>query len=259
MMVDVQAVLIDIDGVLTVSWKALPGTVEALRQLRHAGLAVRLLTNTTSRTRAEIAELLTAAGFDVDTGSILTAPAATAGYLAEHHPGAKCLLLNSGDIADDLAGVVLDGSEPDVVVIGGAGPEFSYEALDSAFRRLRAGAPLVAMHRNRYWRTDEGLRLDSGAFVAGLEHAAEVQAVVVGKPAPEFFGAALRSVGVAAADAVMVGDDIESDVLGAQHAGITGVLVRTGKYDAAAVEAAAGAPDHVLDSFAEVPALLGVG
>ncbi len=253
-----RAVLIDIDGVLTVSWQALPGAVRALRQIQDAGSAVRLLTNTTSHTRAEIGELLTDAGFDVDADSILTAPAATAAYLAEHHPGARCLLLNSGDISVDLGDMVLDDSEPDVVVIGGAGREFSYEALDRAFRRLRAGAPLVAMHRNRYWRTDEGLRLDSGAFVAGLEHAAEVAAVVVGKPAPEFFAAALRSADVAAGDAVMVGDDIESDVLGAQHAGITGVLVRTGKYDSDAVEAAPGDPDHVLDSFADLPTLLGL-
>lgn len=181
-------------------------------QVYDAGLAVRLLTNPTSRTRAEIGELLTGAGFDVDSGSILTAPTATAAYLAELHPGTRCLLLNSGDISDDLGDVVLDDAEPDVVVIGGGGPEFSYEALDRAFRLLHRGVPLVTMHRNRYWRTDEGLRLDSGAFVAGLEHAADVQAVVVGKPAPEFFATALRSAGVAAADAVMVGDDIDSDV-----------------------------------------------
>lgn len=254
----VRAVLIDIDGVLTVSWEALPGTVDALRQVQDAGLAVRLLTNTTSHTRAEIAGLLSSAGFDVGTRSIQTAAVATAAYLAEHHRGAPCLLLNSGDIADDLAGVVLDEAAAEVVVVGGAGPEFSYEALNLAFRRLQAGAALVAMHRNRYWRTDQGLRLDSGAFVTGLEHAAAAQAVVVGKPAPEFFTAALRSVGVPATDAVMVGDDIESDILGAQHAGIVGVLVRTGKYDPDAIEATPGEPDHVLDSFADLPALLGL-
>lgn len=255
----VQAVLIDIDGVLTVSWEPVPGAAEALARIQRAGLGTRLVTNTTSRTRAQIAELLGRAGFEVDASTILTAPAATAAYLAEHCPGARCLLLNSGDIREDLGDVEFVEVTPDVVVVGGAGPEFSYQALDRAFGHLFRGVPLIAMHRNRYWRTDQGLRLDSGAFVEGLERAADVRAVVVGKPAAEFFATALRALDAPAAAAVMVGDDIESDVLGAQDSGITGVLVRTGKYDEATVEAAPGRPDHVLGSFADLPALLGVG
>lgn len=260
----VQAVLIDIDGVLTVSWEPIPGAADALARIRQAGLATTLVTNTTSRTRKQIAGLLGRAGFEVDADAILTAPAATAAYLAEHHPGARCLLLNSGDVREDLGdGEFVDpedgDTDPDVVVVGGAGPEFSYPALDRAFGYLKQGVPLVAMHRNWYWRTAQGLRLDSGAFVAGLELAADVRGVVVGKPAPEFFAAALRAAGSPAAAAVMVGDDIESDVLGAQESGITGVLVRTGKYDQATVDAAPGRPDHVLDSFAELPALLEAG
>ncbi|HEU0087194.1 MAG TPA: TIGR01458 family HAD-type hydrolase [Pseudonocardiaceae bacterium] len=238
---------------------AAAGAVEALARIRAAGLETVLVTNTTSRTRAEIAELLDRGGFEVEAGSILTAPAATAAYLAEHHPGARCLVLNSGDITEDLGDLELADTDPDVVVLGGAGPEFSYQAVEHAFRYLQQGTPLVAMHRNRYWRTDEGLRLDSGAFVTGLEYAADVRAVLVGKPAPEFFAVALRSACVPAEAAVMVGDDIESDVLGAQHCDITGVLVRTGKYDDATVATAPGSPDHVLDSFADLPTLLGLG
>ncbi|MEU1258158.1 HAD-IIA family hydrolase [Streptomyces chartreusis] len=259
----VRAVLIDIDGVLTVSWQPLPGTVEALREIRGAGLAVALVTNTTSRTRASIARTLADAGFPVSADDILTAPAVTAAHLAEHYPGARCVLLNSGDIAEDLSGVTLvdedrgDGGEPpDVVVVGGAGPEFGYEALDRAFGHLQRGARLVAMHRNLYWRTDRGLRLDTGAFLAGLEKAAQVEAEITGKPSPAFFEAALAHVGVGADEAVMVGDDIESDVLAAQRAGVTGVLVRTGKYLPRTHRDASGTPDHVIDSFADLPALL---
>ncbi|WP_460071314.1 HAD-IIA family hydrolase [Streptomyces sp. YKOK-I1] len=254
----VRAVLIDIDGVLTVSWKPLPGTVEALRTLREAGLGVALVTNTTSRTRASIARTLADAGFPVTADDILTAPAVTASYLAEHHPGARCALLNSGDIEEDLEGVMLVDQDVEVVVVGGAGPEFGYAALDRAFGHLQRGARLVAMHRNLYWRTDAGLRLDSGAFVTGLEAAARVEAEVTGKPSPAFFAAALRRLGADAGTALMVGDDIESDVLAAQRAGITGVLVRTGKYLPQTHRAASGAPDHVVDSFADLPRLLGL-
>ncbi|MFF1657937.1 TIGR01458 family HAD-type hydrolase [Streptomyces sp. NPDC058255] len=262
-MQSVRAVLIDIDGVLTVSWKPLPGAVEALRRIRASGLGVALVTNTTSRTRASIAATLSAAGFPVDAEDILTAPAVTAAYLAERRPGARCALLNSGDIAEDLAGVALvDEADteavPDVVVVGGAGPEFDYAALNRAFGHLQRGARLIAMHRNLYWRTDRGLQLDAGAFLLGLERAARTEAEITGKPAPAFFETALTRLGVGPGEALMVGDDIESDVLAAQRTGITGVLVKTGKYLPESHRAANGEPDHVLDSFADLPDLLEV-
>ncbi|MFJ3617218.1 HAD-IIA family hydrolase [Streptomyces iakyrus] len=260
-MESVRAVLIDVDGVLTVSWRPLPGAVEALREVREAGFGVLLVTNTTSRTRASIAGTLAEAGFQVAAGDILTAPAATAAYLDEHCPGARCALLNNGDIAEDLDGVTVVGvgdteTVPDVVLVGGAGPEFGYAELDRAFGHLQRGARLVAMHRNLYWRTAEGLRLDSGAFLAGLERAARVEAEITGKPSRAFFAAALARLGVGAEEAVMVGDDVESDVLAAQRAGVTGVLVRTGKFQPETLRDADGTPDHVIDSFADLPALL---
>ncbi|MEY9996159.1 HAD superfamily hydrolase (TIGR01458 family) [Streptomyces sp. V4I8] len=264
----VRGVLIDIDGVLTVSWEPLPGAVEALREIREAGLGVALVTNTTSRTRASIARTLADAGFPVSAEDILTAPAVTAAYLAEHCPGARCVLLNSGDIAEDLGGVTVvgvdvdegegegDGSVPDVVVVGGAGPEFGYAALNRAFGHLQRGARLVAMHRNLYWRTEDGLQLDTGAFLVGLERAARVEAEITGKPSAAFFEAALAHVGVAADEALMVGDDVETDVLAAQRAEVRGVLVRTGKYLPETHRDASGTPDHVIGSFADLPALL---
>ncbi|MFF1719212.1 HAD-IIA family hydrolase [Streptomyces sviceus] len=259
-MASVRAVLIDIDGVLTLSWEPLPGAVAALREVREAGFGVALVTNTTSRTRASIAAVLEGAGFPVRAEDILTAPAVTASYLAEHCPGARCTLLNSGDIAEDLAGVTLVGGEAEdveVVVLGGAGPEFGYTALNHAFGQLQRGARLVAMHRNLYWRTEDGLQLDAGAFLAGLERAARIEAVVTGKPSPAFFEAALARLGVRADEALMVGDDIESDVLAAQRAGLTGVLVKTGKYLPETHRSASGTPDHVIESFTDLPALLG--
>jgi HAD superfamily hydrolase (TIGR01458 family) len=251
-------VLIDIDGVLTVSWKPLPGAVEALRAVREAGLGVVLVTNTTSRCRASVAGSLADAGFPVAAEDVLTAPAATAAHLA----GARVALLNSGDIGADLEGITLVdecGDEvPDVVLLGGAGPEFGYEALNRAFGRLQRGARLVAMHRNLYWRTDEGLQLDAGAFLAGLEAAAGLEAEVTGKPSRAFFEAALGRLGTGPEQALMIGDDVEYDVLAAQRLGITGVLVRTGKFQPQTLERASGRPDHVLDSFADLPALLGL-
>lgn len=263
----IGAALIDIDGVLTVSWKALPGAVEAMERLRAAGLPLLLVTNTTSRTRAAVAGRLAREGFPVGADDILTAPTATAAYLRAHHPEARCLLISSGEVAADLAGVRLvdeaaEGaagrSAPEVIVLGGAGPEFGYPALNRAFRHLQRGARLVAMHRNLYWRTADGFDLDTGAFLPGLEQAAGVTATVTGKPSPAFFDTALAHLGVPASQALMIGDDIESDVLAAQRRGITGVLVKTGKYLPQTHRAADGTPDQVLDSFADLPGLLGI-
>jgi HAD superfamily hydrolase (TIGR01458 family) len=264
----VRAVLIDIDGVLTVSWKPLPGAVDVIRALRAAEVPFALVTNTTSRTRARIAATLADAGFPVGPDDVVGAPAATAAHLRENHPGAACVLLSSGDVADDLEGVRLvgpDADDVDVVVLGGAGPEFSYEALDAVYQHLQHGAALVAMHRNLYWRTDAGLQLDAGAFLLGLEKAADTEAVVLGKPSGAFFAAALSLLGVGRSEAVMVGDDLEADVLGAQHAGIAGVLVRTGKYSEKDEEGSQEGdgrgderPQHVVDSIADLPALLGL-
>jgi HAD superfamily hydrolase (TIGR01458 family) len=242
------------------SWRSLPGAPGALQRLRDAGVAIALITNTTSRSRRSIAEALNDAGFAVRVDEILTAPALTAAYLRDHHPGARCLLLNSGDLGGDLEGVTI--AEPDgpvdVVVMGGAGPEFGYDALNHAFQRALDGVPVVAMHENLYWRTADGFQLDGGAYVRAIEHAAGVQAVVIGKPAPACFQTALRALGVPAKEAVMVGDDLDADVLSAQAAGLTGVLVRTGKFRAETLAGSAAQPDHVLDSFADLPGLLGL-
>jgi HAD superfamily hydrolase (TIGR01458 family) len=222
---------------------------------------VRFLTNTTSRTRAAITEGLQAAGFEVSPDEVITATAAAADHLGAHHPGARCLLLNSGAIEEDLEGVHLvgDGAAPDevdVVVVGGAGPEFTYDAMNRALACLLAGASLVAAHRNRMWRTASGLQLDAGPYVDLLEQAAGVRATVVGKPAPAMFDAALTSLGATVGEAIMVGDDLDSDTRGAQAHGITGVQVRTGKFREEQLHDGGVAPDAVIDSLADLPAWL---
>jgi HAD superfamily hydrolase (TIGR01458 family) len=253
-----QAVLLDIDGVLTVSWRALSGAIEAVAELRAAGYRLRFVTNTTSRARQVLSETLVQAGFDIEPDEIFTAAAATAAYLRHAHSGARCFLLTSGEIGPDFDGIALTGpGEPaDVVVIGGAGIEFGYDALNHVFRLLQSGAPLVAMHRNIYWQTKDGLSLDAGPYILGLEQAADVRATVVGKPARAFYDQALADLGVSTDSAVMVGDDIEADVRGAKEAGIAGILVRTGKFREIDLESPAVAPDAVLDSIAALPGWL---
>ena len=256
---DIDGLLVDIDGVLTVSWEPIDGASDALAAVRRSGLPLRFATNTTTRTRAEVADLLTEAGMPTSVDEILTAPAATAAHLRRHHPGARVFLLNTGDLTADLQGIdLVEGGPADVVVIGGAGVDFTHQQLNEAFRLILDGAAFVAMHRNLYWRTRRGLELDTGAYVQALQAASGVEPVVLGKPSPDFFAAGVGDLGCETDRVAMIGDDLDNDVLGAQHAGLCGVLVRTGKFRPEVLEASVERPDVVIGSFAELPALLGL-
>src|SRR6476660_1316247 len=250
---DIEGLLLDIDGVLAVSWEPLPGAVQAMASLRAEGIPIRLITNTTTHARRDLAATLREAGFEVDEEEVVTAVTATASYLQEHHPGRRAFVLPDGAPREDRAGVPIAGApqEADVIVIGGASDAFTYQTMNGIFRRLMEGVPLIGMHRNLYWKTSEGWELDGGAYIAGLEEATGTNAVICGKPARTYFESALALLGVPAARAAMVGDDVTNDIEGARAAGLTGVLVRTGKFREA--DLVKGSPDVVLDSLADVP------
>jgi len=253
--VPVRAVLLDLDGVLYVEDEPVPGAVEAVEALRDAGLALRFVTNTTSRPRGAILDRLQRLGFAVADKELLT-PAVLAVQLCRQRGHRRVALLVRDDVREDFAGLEAAEGGVDAVIVGDMGDGFDYALLNGAFRQLMDGAELIALQRNRYWMTPDGLALDVGPFVAALEYAARTEAVVVGKPAPAFFATALADVGVEPADAVMVGDDVESDIGGALGAGLAAVLVRTGKFREDAVRDSGIEPTAIADSIAEVPALV---
>jgi HAD superfamily hydrolase (TIGR01458 family) len=253
------AILLDIDGVLHVSGEPIAGAGEAVAALRADGHRLRFVTNNTTRSRERLAGELRALGIRVDAAEVTTTALAAAALLE----GKRVLALTVAAVRDDLDArleLVEDGA--DVVLVGGAdetdesGRVFSYENLNGAFAALEDGASLVCLHRNRWWQTSRGPLLDSGAFVAGLEYAAGVEAELVGKPSRAYFESALAELGADSSDAVMVGDDVEADIGGAKAAGLRAVLVRTGKFRESALSAAEPQPDAVLDSIADVPGFL---
>jgi HAD superfamily hydrolase (TIGR01458 family) len=252
-----SGVLIDVDGVLVVSWDPLPGAAECLAWLRESGFRFRLVTNSSSKTRREIAESLDRVGMPVDPADISTAVTSAAEHLSAHHPGMPCLVVNEGSVDEDLVGVrqVSDPLSAGVVLLGGAGPSLVYRDLNAVFRLASEGIPVVALHRNTRYQTADGPALDMGAFIPGLEAAAGIQVPVLGKPSRLFFEAALKELGVRPAEAAMVGDDVEADVRGAQDLGVTGVLVRTGKFRARDLRGDPP-PDHVIEDIGRLPELL---
>jgi HAD superfamily hydrolase (TIGR01458 family) len=196
-----------------------------------------------------------AMGFEFEDEELQTTGSVAAAALR----GKRVLALTMPGILDDLDGLQLIGMNADAVLIGGAdegeetGRIFSYLNLNRAFLELEAGADLYCLHKNRWWQTADGPRLDAGAFVAGLEYAAGVEATVLGKPSAAYFGAALEAIDGSPELTWMVGDDVEDDVIGAQRHGMKTILVRTGKFRPDAVEGSPATPDGIVSSIAQVP------
>ena len=249
------AILLDVDGVLYVSGEPIPGGAEAIARLREAGHRLRFVTNNTTRARSQLADELRAIGVELEDDELQTTPYAAALALK----GRRVLAMTMAAILDDLEGVELVGEEADAVLLGGADETsetnrvFSYMNLARAFAELDAGAELYCLHRNRWWQTSRGPLLDAGAFVAGLEYAAGVQATLLGKPSPSYFATALAALDADAEMTWMVGDDIEADVGGAKGVGMHAVLVRTGKFRPDAVEDARVRPEGIISSIAALP------
>lgn len=252
----IDAILFDMDGVWFVGEAPVPGAAEALARVRERGLPCRFITNTTTATRDALAGKMRRLGLPVDAVEIINAPRATSLYLASLGNPSCHLLVHDDARADLSCTLAAPGERPDVVVVGDIGERWSYPILNEAFRMLVEGASLVAMHKGRYWQVEDGLALDIGAFVAALEYASGKEAVLVGKPSPTIFRSALDDLDVEPGRAVMVGDDVHSDVGGAQAVGIGGVLVRTGKYRDDLVARAGVTPDLVVDSVAALGNLL---
>jgi HAD superfamily hydrolase (TIGR01458 family) len=246
----IGGLLLDLDGTLYVGEEPVEGAREAVKRLWSSGLSLRFVTNTTRKPRRAVREHLRSLGFEVEEAGIFTPARAAARLIGDR----SCFPLVDESLLEDLRDITFDKERPDYVLIGDLGEGFTYDRLNAAFRRLTDGAQLLALQKNRYWRTREGLSLDAGPFVAALEYASGKNAAIVGKPEPSFFRLALEDMGLRPNEVAMVGDDAEADVAGAQAAGLIGIQVRTGKYRLDTE----GAPDLLLGSIAELPEVLGL-
>ena len=271
----VRALLLDMDGVVVLKGAPLPGAAEAIRALSRRGTPFRVLTNSSLWSRDSLSGLLAKAGIEIEPAAIVTALSASAALTRRRWPGRPLYVLAAPDALREFDGQRLltdeeaaAGGPASAVVVGDAGAGFTWSRLNAAFRLVRGGARLVAMHRNPWWLTPDGVTLDSGAFVRALEFATGRRAFLVGKPAGAFFEAACASLGVTGGsgdhgrDAVlMVGDDLRSDVAGAKRLGLRAAFVLSGKHgpaDLAAARARGASllPDVVAGSLAEVVAAL---
>jgi HAD superfamily hydrolase (TIGR01458 family) len=253
----IEGALLDIDGTILESERAVPGAADALRALKGKGLPVLFATNMSRKSRAAVAASLRNAGIDAQDREILSSVFAAATRLEEDGIRRVMPLLAPAAL-DDLRAFEITEDHPEAVLVGDMGSLISFDLLNRAFLNLRAGARLIAAQKNRFWKSERGIQIDAGAFVAALEFAADVTAEVVGKPAPAFFRAAASILAKNVERLVMVGDSLDADIAGGRAAGMKTVLVRTGLYDERKLQSTSPRerPDFVIDSVRDLPKLL---
>lgn len=251
-----QAILFDLDGVLYEGDKAIDGAVEAVRWFQQKGIPHLFLTNTSSRPRAALVEKLAGFGIDSHEQDFLTPPAAAVEWLKHHVDHAISLFVADATRSEFSRFHTSDNPDDtiDAVVIGDLAEGWDFATLNRAFRILMRNpqAHLIALGMTRYWKAPQGLQLDTGPFVAALQYATGREPVVMGKPAEKFYQAALVRLTAPAAQTLMIGDDIISDIQAAQKPGFHTVLVRTGKFSDNDLQRGIR-PDAILDSVAQLP------
>jgi HAD superfamily hydrolase (TIGR01458 family) len=251
-----RALLLDLDGVFYEGAQVVPGAPDAVRWFQHRGIPHLFLTNTTSRPREALVKKLASLGMAVDRAHLFTPPVAAHQWLREQACRNVALFVPEATAAEfsGLPTTPGEAARAGAVVLGDLGEAWDFATLNHAFRLLMADdrTPLVALGMTRYWRAEDGLRLDVGPFVRALEYATDRQATVLGKPAAPLFEAALALLDATAEETVMVGDDIRSDIEAAQQVGMRAVLVRTGKFRPADLTLGIE-PAAVLESVAELP------
>jgi HAD superfamily hydrolase (TIGR01458 family) len=253
----IQGILFDLDGVLYVGAQAIDGAIDAIARIRAGGIACRFVTNTSTLSLASLQCKINALGFDIPAEEIVSAPQAVRLYL-KRQPDPVCRLLLAEDVKKDFAEFRQSDTVADYIVVGDIGDAWTYPLMNELFHCLLGGAKLIAIHKNRFWQTEKGLQMDIGGFVEALEYASGVKATIIGKPSADFFRLALMDMGLQPGQTAIIGDDIDADVGGGQQAGLLGILVRTGKYRQAYVQASTVKPDLVIGSIAELPAVLGL-
>ena len=242
--------MFDLDGVFYVGNQLVSGGNETLSWLRSQGIGYRFVTNNTTLSRSALVAKLQHLGLDISENELLSAN--FAGVLQLQKMGLnRCRLILAEAAQADYPPSI--DEKPEAIVIGDIGNEWDYDLLNSLMNQILEGAELIALHKGRYFQTEKGLMLDSGAFVAALEHATGKKAHVVGKPNPAFFEMGSALLDASTNELVMVGDDLINDIEGAQNTGYHAVLVQTGKYRKAIVEQSEIIPDGIITSVAALP------
>lgn len=222
----IKAILFDLSGVLYEGNHPIEGAAKTINRLEHGGLVLRFITNTSRKTKQQVLNQLHHMDFQITDEQLFTAPEAAKAWCTSHKLNPYCLVHKN--IKSEFEEI--ETPPYSAVVIGDAEEDLNYQNLDTAFDILNAGAPLIAIGSNRYFKGEDRLHLDAGPFVKALEYATEKPAIITGKPSNTFFEQVIATTGCAKHEILMIGDDVYGDIEGAREAGLTACLVKTGKY-----------------------------
>lgn len=251
----IKGLLIDLDGVIYNDSQPIHGAKETIDWVQQKDIPFCFITNTTMRHRQSLVEKLASMKIKVSQHNIFSAAFAAAQYVRQFKQNRSFLLLTE-DGKREFAGVEQADQNVDFVVVGDLSDDFTLEKINKAFNCLMNGAQLIALQKNRFWLSDQGYKVDAGAFVALLEYAANVKAKLIGKPSRAFFKLALDFLQIAPDEGLMIGDDVESDIAGAAQVGLHTCLVQTGKFRAIDLQHSTVKPEIMLKSIAELPTFL---
>ncbi len=246
----VSGFLFDLDGVFFVDKKVIPGATGVLAKLKAINVPFRIVTNTTMLSRVSLVQKLKRLTLDIQENEIVSA--CFSGVLKLREMGSpSCCLALLPDAQKDYV-EFRKSKSPKYVVIGDLGNKWTFELMNKIFRMIMDGAEILALHKGKYYQVEDGLQLDTGAIISGLEYASGKTSIVVGKPMQTFFELALTDLGLNKNEVVMIGDDLENDVLGAQRCGLRAGLVKTGKFRQDVFDSSNIKPDFVLESIADL-------
>src|SRR5688500_5555451 len=249
--------LIDMDGVLYRGTELVSGAAEFIAELRERDIPFRLLTNNSQRTRRDVVAKLAPMGIEVEEEHVFTCAMATARFLAQQKPGGTAYVIGEGGLLTALHrnGYAVVDQEPDCGGVGEGGT-FNLELVEAAVRMIMKGAKLIATNLDANCPTQRGLRPGCGAMVAMLETATGVKAFSVGKPSPVMMRAARKELGLRTDETTMIGDTMDTDILGGVQLGFHTVLVLSGGPSRADLNRYAYHPEIVVDSIADLHQLL---
>lgn len=243
--------LFDLDGVFYISEKIIPGGKELLNFLKTKNMPYRFVTNTTTKSRKKLYKKLSKIGLPIYENEIFSACYAGVLKLRElKSPKVRLIIMDDAKLEFDE--FEIDNINPEYIVIGDLDRDWNFEIINSIFNQVMNGAKILALHKGRYFKTDEGLQIDSGAFIKGIEYATTTKSIVVGKPNPDFFKLALKDLSLRKEEVAMVGDDLINDIQGAQQFGLYSILTKTGKFNKEKLNSSKIFPDLIIDSIADI-------
>jgi len=243
-------VLIDFDGVIRLGTKPAPDARKFLEYLSKKKIPSCIISNSTLLNGDGIKEWLNKNQLCSEISATTSVDAAL-NYVKENYN--RVSVYCNEEIKKKFSEFI-DDENPEAVLVGDNGKNWNFEMLNEIFTKVYNGADLLAMHMNKYWYPDgKELMMDAGGFIKGIEYSSDIKAIIIGKPSPVYFQSALSMLGFSKNEEfVMIGDDLETDITGAQNCGGKGLLIYTGKTKFPLSSDATPKPDYEAKNLTEV-------